>query len=74
MSEASYVKIDGLIISDLVDMPISKLEKISSINLSEHDRNISSRLMLEIQERLKFLNMVGLGYLTLSRNQTLVWR
>ncbi len=66
--EASYVKIDGLIISDLVDMPISKLEKIiSSINLSEHDRNISSRLMLEIQERLKFLNMVGLGYLTLNR-------
>ena len=48
--EASYVKIDGLMISDLVDMPISKLEKIiSSINLSEHDRNDTSNLIKVIK-------------------------
>ncbi|MGB6151106.1 MAG: excinuclease ABC subunit UvrA [Pricia sp.] len=66
--ETDYVKVDGHHISQLVELPIQKLigffEKIS---LGEHDAQIASRLLKEINTRLGFLQKVGLGYLTLNR-------
>lgn len=66
--DASYVKIDGHTIQELVTLPIDKLKDIfDNLNLSETDRLIGKRLLTEIQSRLTFLNEVGLGYLTLDR-------
>jgi excinuclease ABC subunit A len=66
--DAAYVKIAGKSISDIVLMPIDEaLVFFQTINLSDSDREISSRLLIEIANRLKFLTDVGLGYLTLNR-------
>ncbi len=66
--EASYVKICGRNISDLVEMPIIQLaDWFNNIELDEHDKEVSKRLLLEIKSRLHFLVEVGLGYLTLNR-------
>ena len=37
------------------------------LELSEHEKEISKRLLTEITHRLQFLLDVGLGYLTLNR-------
>lgn len=66
--EALYVKINGCSIFDIVKMPISSLvEWFENISLSETDAKIAQRLLEEIKNRLRFLNEVGLGYLTLDR-------
>lgn len=66
--EADYVKINGMSISDLVDMPINKLQEwFRNLVLSEHDALVAKRLLAEINSRIKFLVDVGLGYLTLNR-------
>ena len=66
--EANYVKIDGRSITDLVQMPVVRLaEWFDKLQLSEHDREIGTRLLTEIRSRLQFLLDVGLGYLTLNR-------
>jgi excinuclease ABC subunit A len=67
-SETDYVKVDGKSISDLVELPIEKLTLFfEEIKLNDHDRQIASRLLQEIDARLGFLNNVGLSYLTLNR-------
>jgi excinuclease ABC subunit A len=66
--EASYVKVSGTPLQDLVLMPAEKLsEFFNSINLDVHEQKIAGRILVEIQTRLQFLNEVGLGYLTLNR-------
>ena len=66
--EATWVKIAGKAITDLVEMPIKNLKEwFDNIELTEQERNISKRLMLEITNRIQFLVDVGLGYLTLNR-------
>ena len=66
--EASYVKVGGKTISELVLMPIDELyDFFANLKLNEHDTKIAKRLMIEIISRLKFLNDVGLSYLTLNR-------
>ena len=67
--EASYVKISGKTISDLVDMPIKHLNAFfPTLELSEFDQKVAKRLLVEINNRLIFLVNVGLDYLTLNRN------
>ena len=67
--EATYVKIAGATISDLVDLPIKKLTAFfKDLELNEFDQKVAKRLLLEINSRLKFLVEVGLDYLTLNRN------
>ncbi len=66
--EAEYVKISGMSISDLVDMPINNLKEwFDNLKLNAHDTAVSKRLITEIRNRLKFIVEVGLGYLTLNR-------
>ena len=66
--DVEYVKIDGYTITNIVKMPVSKLRELFlNINLSETDRKIARRLLTEINNRLEFLDEVGLGYLTLDR-------
>ncbi|PPL01667.1 excinuclease ABC subunit UvrA [Parapedobacter indicus] len=66
--DASYVKINGKSISDIVLMPLDvALLFFQNLNLSENERKIASRLLTEICNRLLFLTDVGLSYLTLNR-------
>ena len=66
--EASYVKVCGRSIIDLVDLPITELKRwFESITLSEHEQQVAQRILVEINSRLQFLLDVGLGYLTLNR-------
>ena len=68
-NEASYVKINGKTVSDLVDLPIRNLvEFFKNIELNEYEKQIAKRLLIEINNRLSFLTQVGLDYLTLNRN------
>ncbi|MRX39788.1 excinuclease ABC subunit UvrA [Flavobacterium sp. LC2016-23] len=67
--EASYVKINGKTVSDLVDLPIKNLVTFfQNIELNVYEQQIAKRLMIEINNRLSFLTEVGLDYLTLNRN------
>lgn len=67
--EASYVKINGKTVSDLVDLPIRHLvDFFKNIELNEYEKQIAKRLLIEINNRLSFLTEVGLDYLTLNRN------
>lgn len=66
--EASYVKVGGCSITDMVDMPLDKLRAFfSSLKLGEYENKVAGRLLTEINNRLDFLTEVGLGYLTLNR-------
>jgi excinuclease ABC subunit A len=66
--DASYVKIAGKSITDVVLMPLDKaLAFFSDIKLNELDQKVGKRLLTEITNRLVFLNNVGLSYLTLNR-------
>ncbi|NEU09850.1 excinuclease ABC subunit UvrA [Flavihumibacter sp. R14] len=66
--DASYVKISGRSITDIVLMPLDKaLQFFEEIELNPTQQKISKRLLLEINSRIQFLNDVGLSYLTLNR-------
>jgi excinuclease ABC subunit A len=66
--DAGYVKIAGHSITDLVLMPVTKVRTFfEGITLSEHDEIIAKRILIEINNRLEYLDRVGLGYLTLNR-------
>ena len=66
--EATWVKIDGMSIADLVEMPIGKLKTwFNNLQLNDYDAKIAARLLTEINNRLQFLLDVGLHYLTLNR-------
>ena len=63
-----YIKINGLTISDMVKMPVVKLHQwFKDLTLDKEEAVIAKRLLVEIQNRLSFLDEVGLGYLTLDR-------
>ena len=66
--EAGYVKVSGKSLQEIVLMPVSELKNFfQEITLTDHERKIAKRILIEINNRLEFLNDVGLGYLTLNR-------
>lgn len=66
--EALYVKINDKNIFDIVRMKISEAyEFFNNLNLDEYKKKVSERLLEEIITRLKYLNDVGLTYLTMDR-------
>ena len=66
--EATWVKVGGMSITELVEMPVNNLKRwFDNLQLGEHEAIIAKRLLAEIKSRLQFLLDVGLGYLTLNR-------
>lgn len=66
--EATYVKIGGKNIVDLVELPLNEVEDFfNGLTLNEYDTTVAKRLLTEIKSRLQFLQKVGLNYLTLNR-------
>ena len=66
--EATWVKVGGMSITELVEMPVCNLKRwFDNLQLEEHEAIIAKRLLAEINSRLQFLLDVGLGYLTLNR-------
>ncbi|MEP6787625.1 MAG: excinuclease ABC subunit UvrA, partial [Acidobacteriota bacterium] len=67
--ESLAVKVNGLGIADYTEFPISdSSKKFDAIKLSPRDEKIAGLVLKEIRDRLRFLDAVGLGYLTLSRS------
>ncbi|MBI3135524.1 MAG: excinuclease ABC subunit UvrA [Bacteroidetes bacterium] len=66
--ETNLVKIDGHCLSDLLLMPVADLKQaFEKLKLDKYQKEIAERLLLEIKNRITYLNEVGLGYLTLNR-------
>lgn len=66
--EASYVKVGGKSVPEIVDMPLDKLgDFFDGLKLSEYEEKVAGRILAEIRRRLEFMKGVGLGYLTLNR-------
>jgi excinuclease ABC subunit A len=69
--EALCVKIAGIHIGEVGDMSIRNADqwfRDLDTHLNQTQKEIAARILKEIRERLKFLNNVGLEYLTLSRS------
>jgi len=66
--EARQVKIGGRNICEVCAMTVEEVAKFfAGVQLSAEEAEIADRLLQEIRERLRFLNDVGLEYLTLDR-------
>ena len=66
--DASYVKVAGKSITDLVLMPLTQVTAFfRDVELPAHQQQIANRILIEIRNRLDYMERVGLGYLTLNR-------
>ena len=66
--ETNFVKINSKNINELVDVPLNELAVFfKNLKLDVYEAKIAKRLLVEINNRLQFLNDVGLNYLTLNR-------
>ncbi|MHA8067766.1 excinuclease ABC subunit UvrA [Aquirufa ecclesiirivi] len=66
--DAAYVKIHGHSIIDMVLWPISKVKSFfDEVQFNATDQQVARRILIEIKNRLDYMNRVGLGYLTLNR-------
>jgi len=68
--EALYVKVDGKHIGELSELPVKDLKKWFDEllkKLSDYDKEVAKRILIEINHRLTILLNVGLGYLTINR-------
>jgi excinuclease ABC subunit A len=67
--ESLSVRVKGRTMADYVDLPISEaVRTFEALQLSDRESLIAHRILREIQDRLKFLNDVGVGYLTVGRS------
>jgi excinuclease ABC subunit A len=68
-TQSLSVKVKGRGMADYVDLPIAEaLRAFETMTLTDREAIIAERILREIQERLRFLNDVGVGYLTLGRS------
>ncbi len=66
--EALYVRVSGKTIADIVKLNIAQAcQFFSSLELAPEEAAIGDKILVEVRQRLKFLNDVGLDYLTLDR-------
>src|ERR1700689_5648571 len=66
--EALYVRVGGKNLAEVVRMNIAEAQRFFlSLELSPEETAIADKILVEIRQRLKFLNDVGLDYLTLDR-------
>ena len=62
------VKIGGFGVGEYVSLPIEDaVKKFKKVKLNKRDEKIAGLILREIQNRLQFLDGVGLGYLTMDR-------
>ncbi len=67
--ESLAVRVKGYTIDELTRLPVSEaVDVFDALELTAREALIASRILKEIRERLRFLNDVGVGYLTLSRS------
>ena len=67
-NEALYVKVAAKHIGELCELPVKDLKIwFDKLKLSDYDRQVAKRILIEIHHRIKTLLDVGLGYLTLNR-------
>jgi len=68
-TQSLSVKVKARTVADYVNLPISEaLDVFDDLVLTDREAIIAERILREIQERLRFLNDVGVGYLTLGRS------
>jgi excinuclease ABC subunit A len=68
-AQSRAVKVKGRTMSDYVNLPVSAaVSTFDSLELTDREALIASRIVREIRDRLHFLNDVGVGYLTLGRS------
>jgi excinuclease ABC subunit A len=66
--EALYIRVGGKTLAELVKLNIAEAQEFFlNLQLSTEEAAIADKILLEIRQRLKFLNDVGLEYLTLDR-------
>ncbi|MCC6290204.1 MAG: excinuclease ABC subunit UvrA [Chitinophagaceae bacterium] len=66
--EALYVKVGGKHIGELCEIQVKDLKTwFDTLDLSEYDKQVAKRVLIEINQRLQVLLDVGLGYLSLNR-------
>ena len=66
--ESEYVQLNKKTIQELVMMPISELKDFfKNLRLNNYEKEVAGRILIEINNRLDYLNNVGLSYLTLNR-------
>ena len=67
--ESRAVRVKGCTIAEYTRLPLAKADAaLAAIELSEREELIAGRVLREIRDRLRFLNDVGVGYLTLARS------
>jgi excinuclease ABC subunit A len=66
--DTEYVKVGGKSITELTNMQVNDLQQwINDLHLTDDEQKITSRILVELRNRIGYLMEVGLGYLTLSR-------
>ena len=67
--QSRAVRVKGRTITEYVNLPITEaLRVFEGLELTDREMLIASRILREIRDRLRFLNDVGVGYLTLGRS------
>ena len=67
--ESRSVLIDGKNLGEISSLSVKNLQVFfNKIKLSKKEEQIANQILKEINQRLSFLNNVGLGYLSLSRS------
>ena len=67
--ESLSVTLKGKTLADYVNLPISQAVVLfDGLELKDREAIIAMRILKEIRDRLRFLNDVGVGYLTLARS------
>ena len=68
-AQSRAVRVKGRTMTEYVGLPIAEAVKVlDSLELTDRENLIASRIMREIRDRLHFLHDVGVGYLTLGRS------
>src|SRR6202044_383945 len=66
--ESRAVLVSGTSINEFTSLPARRaLAWVGDLELSDHDRRIARLVLREIEERLRFLDNVGVGYLSMDR-------
>ncbi|MFN8061007.1 MAG: excinuclease ABC subunit UvrA [Vicinamibacterales bacterium] len=69
--ESRAVRVKGFTMTDMVSQPIANIRRlVHGLELTPREGLVAGRILKEVQDRLQFLDDVGVGYLTLGRSAT----